>query len=343
MEELPPELPDDDPASEVLPEPAGRLAWLNYLLLPPLTLLAILGAARGPGLSLLLSPLVVLAWWIGFARSNWRICGLELIGVVLATYYIVQPPLAVLWVVASALGGAMGAWLMLRRRREDDYFFLVPLAAAIGFVILAWLGGGARIYPALELGAGWLDGLRRGVERDFALLARESPGQAQYYRDMLEPLGERFAVTMISTLAALWVLALWGAGRIARRGLGLLGGLRGAFILFRIGQPYIFLLIAGLVMAILDGLTPLRGLRMVAIPLLVVVAVGCFIEAMAVILFFGALQRAAGRIRTGFVWDLAGLALLLWLTPLGLLLGLTDVWFDYRRLEAAGRRAGLEL
>lgn len=326
------------------PAPARRVdAVINpftvYILAPALTYALILYTAQGDAtIAILTSMATLILYWIGFSRANPRLVGLELIGVILLTYYTVHPPMAVLWVAASAVGAAAGTWLQFKNGNESDFYFLIPPAAALSFVFLVWLGAGASLSPALTRAGHELVQARREMFEMAKAIETQKPEQGRVLRETLEELKGDVDVLIVNFLLVVWTFGLWVAGRVSRAFLGQLGGRRHSLAFFRIDERYIFLLIVGLVLEILNGLAPRWGMQWLAIPLLAVFSLAGFIEGVAVVLFYGAVQRFKGQRWGGHLWNVAGLVLAIRLPFLAVLVGLSDVWFDYRRLHGLRQR-----
>jgi hypothetical protein len=63
-----------------------------------------------------------------------------------------------------------------------------------------------------------------------------------------------------------------------------------------------------------------------------VLAVAFFMQAVGIVLFFSALQYSLGAPQRGFLLSIVGIVSLALMPVAGVLLGLLDVWFDFRRL-----------
>jgi vacuolar-type H+-ATPase subunit I/STV1 len=149
------------------------------------------------------------------------------------------------------------------------------------------------------------------------------------------------------SVVAFWALGLWLAGRLARRWAGRMDLRRGSLILFRLEQRYIFLLICGIVLWIVGILTGGEKYALYAAgPILTVFAIACFLEGLAVILFYLALWRTTAApvpYRLLAIMAMIAALFLTFISLLGcMLLGLSDIWFDYRRLKAVEERLGLD-
>lgn len=339
--------------AEPTPAPSGAAArpekqqpaWIAplamYLLVPPGAYLLVLRTAWGqPGGVILASALALFLFWAAFSVANPRLIGLELIGVILATYYRVEPPTAVLWVTSAAVAAATGVLLWHERMGEQHYFFLVPASALVCFVFLVWLGSGARLEPALVRARRELRAERQTILKNVQEYEARNGATTptRQIHEALDWIGTNFNIAMATIWLDLWIVALWVFGRIARRVTGQFQSRRHAFVLFKIGHPYIFLLIIGLILEILNSLAPRGGLQWVAFPLLATFAVACFFDGVAVVLFYGALQRFRGHRTAGFIWDVVGLLLAITQAEAVVLIGLSDIWFDFRRLHGVRRR-----
>lgn len=335
------EAPEESAPSEK-PRPAWLASLVMYLLVPPGAYLLVLRTAWGDSdTALLTSALTLFLFWAAFSMANPRLIGLELIGVILATYYRVQPPMAVLWVTASAVAAATGVLLWHEQKSEQHYFFLVPASAALCFGFLVWLGSGARLEPSIARARREFKVERQqAIEWAKDLENRNLPEWGKAVREAAESPEPEFDIAVATSRLEMWILALWVFGRVSRRILGQFQNRRHSFVLFKIGHPYIFLLIIGLILEILNSLDPRWGMQWLAFPLLATFAVTCFFDGLAVVLFYGALQRFRGRRTAGFIWDMAGIMLVLtaWGVP-AILIGLSDIWFDFRRLHGVRRRS----
>jgi hypothetical protein len=304
---------------------------LIYGVAPAAAAVAAIASTKDPIVAILASMATLVVFWVAFDRANPRLVGLELIVVMLVTYYTVEPRFAALWMASAAMGGGLGCWLSKCGAREEDYYFLIPAAAGVAFLILVWIGSGLRVGEGMELAAGAIDKMRLDYEytierQDLKALSRDD--------EVLELLKDNFGPAMVGMLSALWVAGLWLAGRLARHHLGLLRASGGALVLFRIRPPYIFVLIAGLVLEILVSLGSGGQLHYLAIPLLAVFAAACFFAGLAVLLFYAAVAQGMGRRLSAAVWNILAMAIILLAPPVAILIGLADVWFDLRRLRA---------
>lgn len=335
---------DPNPSPSPTAPHSGKPAWLAplmmYLMLPLGAYLLILRTAWGnPMSAIVTSALTLFLFWAAFSIANPRVIGLELIGVILATYYTVHPAMAVLWVTSSAVAAATGVLLWHEQKNEQHYFFLVPASALVCFIFLLWLGSGARVEPWVARARHELRQSRQQTLEVAKLLEdRKMTRLAKTMRESVEQSGPLYNIELATFWLESWILALWLFGRISRRILGQFQARRHSFVLFKIGRSYIFLLIMGLILEILNGLAPRWGMQWVAYPLLATFAVACFFDGLAVVFFYGALQRFRGNRVVGLIWDVAGLMLAITQPMVAILVGLSDIWFDFRRLHGVRRR-----
>lgn len=294
-------------------------------------------AALAPALG---SVAVFWAHWFLFLRTNPRMVGIELAVLLMATYYSATVNhYTALWIGASALGGGIGALLSVQARREDDFFFLPPAATLGFFALLSYLAEGCRLDEPFAQLAAWVAGQRElhlEVFRQSQIWQQLETYERHYYTRFLE------WATLLTPLA-MWVPGLWVSGRWARRRSGWLHARRAPLLLFRIQERYIFLLICGILLWIVGILTGREQAALyVAAPLLTVFAVACCVEGLAVAMFRLALWRALSPQTATRPVVLLVLILAVWLSqitlPLLLVVGLTDIWFDFRRLSAVEER-----
>lgn len=299
--------------------------WLLYLvMLPAAAALCVQMSLLPPLAKMFGSAVAMAAFWIGFYALNPHGVRLVLIGCILLNMARF-PSISVALLVASALAGEAGARLTRADAEEDDFFF-VPLltgAATMGLMI------------ALGAGDGWgvvAGRISRALEPWVALMKQS----AQQFQDLPEAF---YSKKLLLTMIALgWALALWVAGRLARRAVGRLRVLRTSLIMFRIHVRYIFLLILGLILEIFSSLATSDSLSNLAWPILGVVALAGFLDGLGVALFLAAVRRMAGKAQEAFWITVAGIATALYCPQIVALIGLIDVWFDFRKLERLRRQ-----
>lgn len=104
-------------------------------------------------MALLTSALTLFLFWASPAwPTRGLIFGLELIGVILATYCRFSRRWRCCG-ITSAVAAATGVFCGTNKS-EQHYFFLVPASAALCFGFLVWLGSGARLEPSIRRAAG---------------------------------------------------------------------------------------------------------------------------------------------------------------------------------------------
>lgn len=329
---LPPELPQAVQV-HILQGPGQRLTPVGGLLLScavallAMACLSVTALVDPTLMGAIFAGLAMAGYWILSARMGlaW---GAGHLGVLAALGLIRFPSLVVAWLVAAGVAGLVGAQLTRRRAEEDEFFFL-PLGAAaltLGLLVAAGAGGGPAAVGAKF--AAFCQVLQQGVQEQ----VRTNPAYASSQAE-IQLILSHFKGWCLSLQAIVWALALWLGGRQARRLLGRLHTPRSSFLLFRIQQRFIFVLILALVLEIFSILTQRGALSYAAWPLFGVMAVGCFFAGLGVVLFQLMVRRLLGRPR-GLLGPMAlvvALALAFW--QLVALLGLLDVWFDFRRLS----------
>lgn len=248
------------------------------------------------------------------------------------------------WISGAVAAGLTAGWLAHFPTDEDDHFFLPIVTALLIFLIVATVAvrgdWGAALdqahQKALEMVAFtpdmWEDLINRSSDDFGQTLKTMGMDQFSAY------LG--WALFPVSTV--LWVLATWLGARMIRLWAGRLKGSRGAMILFRMRQRYIFLLIAALVLAILYSLCGLELALCMALVLAAPVLAAGFIEGLGVMVYHLLAHRAAGSRLSVMFMAVAMILVVTQFPPAAMVLGLADVWFDFRRLDRfkAGPRSG---
>ncbi len=262
-------------------------------------------------------------------QRGWLVAG-EL-GLCVAAGRVFGSETAAAWLLACGSAGAGAAWVTRQGGREDDQFFIPPLAGAVG-----GCGGLVALGSGGPVGA-WGLLLERAAAQQANFEAFLSlPENEALRRDLTElagweTIGPRMGLISLASGVAFWALALWLAGRWARRRALGPSPIAASVAFFRVGPQYTFVLIAGLVFEILAVWSGEEGLRLIAYPLLAVSAAGFLVAYVGVVIYAMALRRA-GR-PAGGGWGFLALSLL----ALGLafyigpVVGLADVWLDFRR------------
>jgi uncharacterized membrane protein len=268
---------------------------------------------------------------------NPLLVGLELLLLALATRrQFPDPTLA--WILAGALAGGAGAWLTRREAEEDDFLF-VPLGAALlAFFVLTGLTSGGRWQHEIQLLIRVIQETRGAIEQNIHKVQTNGHGLLEISRENWDQVSPVFGYYFLALFIGLWTLGLWFCGRLARRILGRLKGPRPALMLFRIRQRYIFLLILGLILEIFSILSRREGFSYIAWPVLGVMAIAGFFEGLGVILFLVTIRRMLGRPRSAFWLSLLGIVVALTFPLVSVVLGLADIWFDFRKLERLRRQ-----
>lgn len=266
----------------------------------------------------------MMAFWIGFYALNPLGVRVALVGCIMLNVARF-PTLSVALLLAAALAGEVGARLTKADAGEDDYFFAPLLTLAAVMALMVTLGAGH----------GWMAVIGR-ISRSLEPMAAALRESARQFEGVPEAFYSKKLI--LAMIAFTWALALWVAGRLARRAVGRLRGLRTSLIMFRIHVRYIFLLILGLILEIFSSLASSDSLSHMAWPILGVVALAGFLGGIGIALFLAAVRRMAGRVQEAFWITVAGIATALYCPHLVALIGLVDVWADFRKLERLRRQ-----
>ena len=106
-----------------------------------------------------------------------------------------------------------------------------------------------------------------------------------------------------------------------------------SLLFFRVRPPYIFVLIAALLLEILAAWFGRESLHTISYPLFAVCAAAFLIVHIGIVLFMAALRRATEQGRPS-IWFAIMVAMSLIFSPyIGPFVGLADVWLDFRRTK----------
>lgn len=305
-------------------EPFERLRGMVVLVaLPGAAAICLQASLLSPDAKILGAAVAMMAFWIGFYRLPTYVVSLVL-GLCILISLRNFPQLSVAILAASALAGAVGARLTRAEAEEDDFFFIPLLTAVTVMAVLITMG----------VGGGWVNVAGRVMRAMQRWVADMTTGLKAFYGEGVEiPDYMSNIKVQLTGLIIFGALAQWLAGRLARRLLGRLRGLHVSLIMFRIQVRYTFLLILGLILAIFSSLGTSDTFAYLAWPVLGVVALAGFLDGLGIVLFLAALRRMAGRAQEAFWLTLLGTATALLFGQFTALVGLADIWMDFRKLE----------
>jgi hypothetical protein len=332
------EVDPKDGAKRALPaSPPGPLAATLLYLMLPLVFLACALISPDPVLAILASLVMTIAFWVAFYRLNPLWVGSELLILALATRHQFPDP-TLPWILASAVAGGAGAWLTRRDAEEDDFYFLPLGAAVLVFLVLTGLTSGGLWRHEIQLLNQVIQETRVTMEQNMKEIQANGPGLMPMTRENWDQMSPVLGYYLLPSFIGLWILGLWLCGRLARRILGRLKGPRPVLMLFQIRQRYIFLLILGLILEIFSILSKREGLAYIAWFLLGVIGIAGFFEGLGVILFLVTIRRMLGRFQSALWLSLLGIVVALAFQWVSVVLGLADIWFDFRKLERLRRQ-----
>jgi hypothetical protein len=273
----------------------------------------------------------------GFLQFNPRIVALELIALTLLGYYLL-PSAPTYWMMASALGGGVGAILALKNAEEDDHFFLPAMATGAFTLVLFVLGQEGGFADSVGIIEGYIADYGAASQTMLAEPANENLRRFLTELSIWGAIQPRIGLVALSALMGLWVLVLWIMNRLARRRAGKFDYLFSSLLLFRVRSGYIFLLIAALIFEILSTWSERESLRALAYPLFAICAAAFLMVHVGIVAFMMAARRLESQTApspVAAVLFLFALALSLYIGPI---IGLLDVWFDFRKLKALRER-----
>jgi hypothetical protein len=241
-----------------------------------------------------------------------------------------------LLLLAAIMAGMLYPILLQRRAHEDDYLyagtgiFLICLALLSA---LRYATNGQSPFIALHaLMTDMLDHIEQVLKESAA--SGTSPGQQQLlehwpqYRSSL-------LYYLPGTALALWMVVTYSVIRMVRR------RMKGAsvnvpvFSFMRIKERYLFILIFGIVMEIVGRLENQEVLLYVSRTILLVTGVTYFLVGLSLVTYLFLIKQTASLL--AMVLKVAFLIVIIFQPYLLALLGLLDVWFDFRKLSKPAR------
>ncbi len=304
-------------------------AYLCIALISGATLLL---TGLSPLMAAVIGTVAAPAYLYGYLRLNPRLVGIELT-FFCAVGFLLKMPVPLSWLAGSGIAGATGAALCGGGAREDHHFFLPPIAALACFALIFTAADGSQGGNAYVFLTQGVENLSGAVEESLRL-----PENAE----LLQEIGDEAAVSALAVQLALislcvllfcWLLGLWATMHVIRYRTGRSLRIRESLLLFRIRTSYTFLLIGALILEILSVWWEQEGLRLVSYPLFSLCAAGFWLVYLGIILFLLALGRVAVKNRPSWGLRFVALAALALSIYVGPLIGLADVWFDFRKMR----------
>lgn len=268
----------------------------------------------------------------GFLKFNPRYVGLELIALTLLGYYLL-PNAPTYWMMGSALGGGIAAVLTTQAAEEDDQFFLPAVATAVFTLMLFALGQPGGWADSLAIVGGYIDSYGVAFGRMLARPENEDLHRFLTELSYWEAMQARLGVVAVALLFGLWIMVLWMMNRLARRRALRFDHLNNSLLLFRVRHGYVFLLIAALIFEILATWSGRESYRVIAYPLFAICAAAFLMVHMGIVAFMVAVRRAQTQTAPSVELTLLILVALAFSIYIGPIIGLLDVWFDFRKLK----------
>ena len=238
-------------------------------------------------------------------------------------------------VIASALAVAAVYPLLQRRvRGEDDHFFLATLCnwlflgAGVGLAFLIAPPAAAEMLH--QVVKEWRQGLQ-----DMAPLLQQWLGPPGDSSPILKWVNANPGIWLTGAVIFCQSLITYFAVKWVRVRLNWPNSLRSRFIFFRLGVPYAFVLAAALLLLVLAPFVRTTNLQAIAVPILLWFSAGCLLAGLSCGVFLLTALRLSGRLRAAQLYQII-IILLILLTPyVFVLVGLTDIWLDVRKLTTA--------
>ncbi|MFH0792845.1 MAG: DUF2232 domain-containing protein [bacterium] len=284
-------------------------------------------------LATLMAPAMAIAWTTALLmRVRGGEAAIALAISVAGAAAIPSVRLETVGLVATVATGVGCGWLLRRKSGEDDFFYLPTMAFAGIFVLGVWLSG---LVSETDHFGRFETMLHQSLQEALVELkqrAAEKPNLEPALEEW-ETLSRKMPYYFIGFAAAIFTLLHYGFGLFVRRRLSASMEVERTLPFFRIRERYLIFLILGLVAEIVALFLNIARLEYVAIPLLMVTGVSYFVQGLGVALFHILLRRALGQRLGANVMALLFMVTLFLYFPLVVVLGLLDVWFDFRRLR----------
>lgn len=312
-------------------------ALKGYALIGLVCAAAMVLSAEGPVAVILGGAVISAVVMHAILTLNPAVVALEVILLTLLGH-LALPSAPTYWMMGSAVGGAVAAGLARRAAEEDDHFFLPPLATGLATFLLFALGQEGGWAASLAVIGDYVASYTSAFDAMLALPENQDIYEEFTAMEQWESIHQRIGLIGACLLIALWTLVMWLFNRVARWRLGRTDNLISSLLLFRVRAGYTFLLIAALIFEIVAVWREREALHMIAYPLFAVCAVAFLMVYVGVVMFFVAIRRAAaGPVRSiGLTLFLIGaLALAFYV---GWIVGLADVWIDFRKVRVIRER-----
>lgn len=314
------------------PDLRGARALAAYGMIAALSGATLAFGAVSPLTGAILGATTSAAFAHGYLRLNARWVGLELALLCMAGY-AGGLPLTASWLGGSGLAGATAAMLTAGGAREDHQFLLPPMVALAFCALFYAAAPGEPAGNAFELVSGTVDRISGAMAEALRMPENRELAEQMNGAGNLEAFSRRLALMSICVVLGVWVLLLWLLGQTARFRAGRALAFGPTLLLFRVRTGYTFLLIAALISEILSVWFEQEWLRLISYPLFTVCAAGFWLVYLGILLFLLALGRAAVADRPRWGLRIAGVLALMLSVYIGPLVGLADVWFDFRKMR----------
>ena len=344
--ELPPPLWPERPKAHVVHRFLER--WkrlLIYCAIPGSAAVCLQFSLLGADAMVLGVALATAVFWIGYARLHplgvnlmLTVCFLFSMASRLGGEIPSFPSLSVALLGVSAAAGVVGARLTRSDADESDFFFLPLMTGVLLLALLITLGVGGGWGVLVGRASRVLAEARLQIQNNLNAAPAADQASKIYQQEYARLIMEHFNLSILTVFSVFWALAMWLAGRLARRFLGRLKGLRSHIMMFQIHHRYIFLLILGLILEIFSSLAKRDTFSYLAWPILGVVGLAGFLAGLGIILFLAAIRRMAGQTQSAFWLTLLGVMMAIPFWYIIAIFGLADTWFDFRKLERLRRQ-----
>ncbi len=242
--------------------------------------------------------------------------------------------------LAAIMTGMLYPVLIQRRAREDDYMYIgtgIFLACFALLIGLRYATYGQGPLAALQtLMAEILSNIEEVLKE--GLQSGTSEGQQQLFENWPQ-YKNSLPYYLVGSALSLWMLVTYGVTRMIRRRLKGANSPVPPFPFFRIKEQYLFVLIFGIVMEILARLQNQEALFYISRAIFLFAGITYFLVGLSLIAYLFLVKHTQTKSPLSFVMKVVFLFVIVFQPYICAILGLLDVWFDFRKLTKPARKS----
>lgn len=236
--------------------------------------------------------------------------------------------------LAAIMTGMLYPLLVQRRVREDDYMYVgtgIFLAYFFILIGLRYATYGQSPLDALQaLMAQILNNIEEVLKEG---LQSGTPGGQQQLFENWPQYKNSLPYYLVGSALSLWMLVTYGVTRMIRRHLKGADSPVPPFPFFRIKEQYLFVLIFGIVMEILGRLQNHESFFYISRAIFLFAGITYFLVGLSLIAYLFLVKQTQAKSPFSPILKLVLLLVIVFQPYICAILGLLDVWFDFRKLS----------